>query len=81
MHYGNIQSISSFTLELASRKNQRLVEQIRKRIGATSLQYQKIADLVDAIGWPIDRLSAQSRDSSSCFQIPYSRDSDVISDG
>jgi amidophosphoribosyltransferase len=50
-----------------SEKNQRMVEQIRKRIGATSLKYQKIADLVDAIGMPLDRLCTHCWDNSSYF--------------
>ena len=50
-----------------SDKNQQMIEQIRKRIGATTLKYQKISDLVQAIGLPFDQLCTHCWDNSSYF--------------
>jgi len=44
-----------------------MVERIRARIGATTLRYQKMGDLVDAIGLPFDDLCTHCWDNSSYF--------------
>jgi amidophosphoribosyltransferase len=48
-----------------SEKNQRMVEQIRKTLGMTSLKYQAIGDLVEAIGLPKEKLCTHCWDGSS----------------
>jgi amidophosphoribosyltransferase len=44
-----------------------MVEQIRKNLGLTSLMYQKLDDLVDAIGLPKKDLCTHCWDGSSCY--------------
>lgn len=44
-----------------------MVEQIRKNLELTTLKFQKIDDLVDAIGLPKDKLCTHCWDGSSCF--------------
>ncbi len=44
-----------------------MVEQIRKRLGLTTLRYQKLCDLVSAIGLPKERLCTHCWDGSSYF--------------
>ncbi|MBP1657256.1 MAG: purF [Bacteroidetes bacterium] len=44
-----------------------MVEQIRKRLGLTTLRYQKLCDLVDAIGLPKEKLCTHCWDGSSRF--------------
>jgi amidophosphoribosyltransferase len=39
-----------------SEEHAAMVESIRRRLGLTSLRYQRLDDLVDAIGLPKDRL-------------------------
>jgi amidophosphoribosyltransferase len=46
-------------------KYQAMVEQIKKRLGLTTLRYQKLCDLVDAIGLPKDKLCTHCWDGSS----------------
>jgi len=48
-------------------RHQAMVESIRKRIGVSSLQYQKLDDLVSAIGLPKERLCTHCWDGSSSF--------------
>ena len=48
-------------------KYQTMVDQIRKRLGLTTLRYQKLSDLVDAIGLPKGRLCTHCWDGSSHF--------------
>jgi amidophosphoribosyltransferase len=48
-------------------KHQLMVEQIRKRLDFTTLMYQKIEDLVLAIGLPKERLCTHCWDGSSYF--------------
>ncbi len=48
-------------------KYQAMVEQIRKRLGLTTLRYQKLSDLVDAIGLPKEKLCTHCWDGSSHF--------------
>jgi amidophosphoribosyltransferase len=44
-----------------------MVECIRKRLGLTSLHYQKLSDLVEAIGLPKEKLCTHCWDGSSHF--------------
>ena len=44
-----------------------MVERIRRNLGLTTLQYQNIHDLVEAIGLPKDRLCTHCWDGSSYF--------------
>lgn len=50
-----------------SDKNLEMIEGIRQRLGLTSLVYQKLPDLVDAIGMPKDKLCTHCWDGSSYF--------------
>ena len=50
-----------------SEKNLAMVDQIRQRLKLTSLQYQKLEDLVGAIGLPKDKLCTHCWDGSSYF--------------
>ena len=44
-----------------------MIEKIRERLGVTSLQYQELDDLVEAIGLPKERLCTHCWDGSSWF--------------
>lgn len=44
-----------------------MVEQIRKSLGLSTLKFQKLNDLVDAIGLPKEKLCTHCWDGSSCF--------------
>jgi amidophosphoribosyltransferase len=46
---------------------QAMVDQIRKRLGLTTLRYQKLCDLVGAIGLPKEKLCTHCWDGSSYF--------------
>ena len=48
-------------------KYEEMVEQIRKNLDLTSLKYQKLNDLVDAIGLPKEKLCTHCWDGSSCY--------------
>jgi amidophosphoribosyltransferase len=50
-----------------SEKNRAMVDQIRQTLGLTSLGYQKLNDLVAAIGLPKDQLCTHCWDGSSYF--------------
>jgi amidophosphoribosyltransferase len=50
-----------------SEKNLEMVERTRQRLRLTTLQYQKLADLVDAIGLPREKLCTHCWDNSSYF--------------
>lgn len=50
-----------------SDKNRAMVEKIRERLGLTSLKFQRLDDLVEAIGLPKDRLCTHCWDGSSYF--------------
>ncbi len=50
-----------------SEKNLAMVDQIRQRLQLTSLQYQKLEDLVAAIGIPKEQLCTHCWDASSYF--------------
>ena len=44
-----------------------MVERIRKNLGLTSLKFQKLSDLVEAIGLPKEKLCTHCWDGSSYF--------------
>lgn len=48
-------------------KYQAMVDRIRERLGLTTLRYQKLSDLVDAIGIPKERLCTHCWDGSSHY--------------
>ena len=50
-----------------SEKHKEMVEQIRKNLDFTTLMYQKLEDLVEAIGLPKERLCTHCWDGSSYF--------------
>ena len=50
-----------------SRKYMEMIDRIRRRLRLTTLQYQKLDDLVDAIGLPKERLCTHCWDNSSYF--------------
>ena len=50
-----------------SEKNQAMVDNIRQKLRLTTLKYQKLEDLVEAIGLPKDRLCTHCWDGSSYF--------------
>ena len=50
-----------------SPKNLEMIERIRERLGLTTLAYQKLEDLVAAIGLPKDQLCTHCWDGSSYF--------------
>jgi amidophosphoribosyltransferase len=50
-----------------SDKNRAMIDRIRQRLKLTTLQYQKLADLVAAIGLPKARLCTHCWDGSSYF--------------
>ncbi len=50
-----------------SERNHAMVEKIRQRLKLTSLQYQKLEDLVAAIGFPKEKLCTHCWDGSSYF--------------
>jgi len=51
-----------------SEKNLAMVEQIRSRLHLTTLKYQRLEDLVTAIGLPKERLCTHCWDGSSYFE-------------
>jgi amidophosphoribosyltransferase len=50
-----------------SSKNFEMIEKIRQQLGLTSLAYQKLEDLVEAVGLPKEKLCTHCWDGSSCF--------------
>jgi amidophosphoribosyltransferase len=50
-----------------SEKNKAMVERIRQRLKLTSLKYQKLENLVKAIGLPKEKLCTHCWDGSSYF--------------
>jgi amidophosphoribosyltransferase len=50
-----------------SKKYVEMVDRIRQRLRLTTLQYQKLDDLVDAIGLPKEKLCTHCWDNSSSF--------------
>ncbi len=53
--------------DFRNEKYKAMVEQIRKRLDFTTLQYQKLDDLIDAIGLPKEKLCTHCWDGSSYF--------------
>lgn len=53
--------------DCCSAKYKAMVEQIRKTLGLTSLKFQKINDLVEAIGLPKEKLCTHCWDGSSNY--------------
>ncbi|MFC1813053.1 amidophosphoribosyltransferase [Thermodesulfobacteriota bacterium] len=51
----------------SSEKNMAMVDRIRHRLRLTTLKYQKLEDLVEAIGLPKDKLCTHCWDGSSYF--------------
>ncbi|MDY0361928.1 MAG: amidophosphoribosyltransferase [Desulforegulaceae bacterium] len=51
-----------------SEKNLAMTEYIRKKLGLTSLKYQALDDLVQAIGLPKEKLCTHCFDGSGCFR-------------
>jgi amidophosphoribosyltransferase len=51
----------------SSEKHAKMVEQIRKNLGLTTLKFQKLDDLVSAIGLPKEKLCTHCWDESSYF--------------
>ena len=50
-----------------SKKNNAMVEKIRKRLKLTTLEYQRLEDLVEAIGLPKEKVCTHCWDGSSYF--------------
>jgi len=50
-----------------SPKNLEMIERIRERLGLTTLAYQKLEDLVAAVGLPKERVCTHCWDGSSYF--------------
>ncbi len=50
-----------------STKYVEMIDRIRQRLRLTTLQYQKLDDLVDAIGLPKEKLCTHCWDNSSSF--------------
>jgi amidophosphoribosyltransferase len=53
--------------DVGNGKHCAMVEQIRKKLDLTTLKFQKLSDLVEAIGLPKERLCTHCWDGSSCF--------------
>lgn len=53
--------------QAGSERNRAMVDRIRKRLRLTTLKYQKLEDLVEAIGLPKDKLCTHCWDGSSYF--------------
>ena len=53
--------------EDGSERNLAMIEEIRRRLHLTPLKYQRLADLVAAIGLPKERLCTHCWDGSSFF--------------
>ena len=64
---GSDENFLSEYVQAGSEKNRAMVDQIRQRLKLTSLQYQKLEDLVEAIGLPKEKLCTHCWDGSSHF--------------
>lgn len=51
-----------------SEKHKKMVEEIRRRLGLTSLKFSKIETIVDAIGLPKESICTHCFDGSSYFE-------------
>lgn len=54
-------------VQSGSEKNKEMIECIRKRLKLTTLKYQQLSDLVNAVGLPKERLCTHCYDESSYF--------------
>jgi amidophosphoribosyltransferase len=61
--FANIHQYTKF----GSKKYNQMVDQIRRRLNLTSLKYQKMVDLVDAIGLPKNKLCTYCWDGAEPF--------------
>ncbi|MGD9043957.1 MAG: amidophosphoribosyltransferase [Desulfobacterales bacterium] len=64
---GNDNECLSEYAQAGSERNLAMVDQIRQRLKLSSLQYQKLEDLVEAIGLPKEKLCTHCWDGSSYF--------------
>jgi amidophosphoribosyltransferase len=62
----NIESLQDYA-RAGSEKNQAMVELIRRELKLTTLKYQRLEDLVAAIGLPKEKLCTHCWDGSSYF--------------
>jgi amidophosphoribosyltransferase len=62
----NTADIKEYTKQ-GSEKYNRMVEKIKQRLNLTSLKYQKMDDLVDAIGLPKNKLCTYCWDGEEPF--------------
>ena len=63
---GNIEDVDwSKYADSESKEYKEMVEQIRKDLGLTTLKFQKLEDLVEAIGLPKEKLCTHCFDGSS----------------
>jgi len=54
----------------SSERHARMTERVRQRLGVTSLRYQKLEDLVSAIGLPKEKLCTYCWDGADCAACP-----------
>ena len=70
-HRGGMVSNSSGNLHVYARagseRNRAMIEGIRKRLRLTTLKYQRLEDLVGAIGLPKEKLCTHCWDGSSSY--------------
>ena len=59
-------NLESFA-EAGSESNRTMVDEIRRRLHLTTLKYQRLEDLVTAIGLPKEKLCTHCWDGSSTF--------------
>jgi amidophosphoribosyltransferase len=62
----NIDSLHEYA-KAGSEKNQAMVELIRRELKLTTLKYQRLEDLVAAIGLPKEKLCTHCWDGTSYF--------------
>jgi amidophosphoribosyltransferase len=62
----NCQSLKAYATT-GSEQNLAMVDIIRRRLRLTSLQYQRLDDLVDAIGLPREKVCTHCWDGSSYY--------------
>jgi len=63
---GNLDHVEDY-VKPNSGNRRALADWVRTRMGLTSLRYQRLEDLVNAIGLPKERLCTHCWDGSSCF--------------
>jgi amidophosphoribosyltransferase len=64
---GSDENFSPEYARAGSEKNRGMIDNIRQRLKLTSLHYQKLEDLVEAIGLPKEKLCTHCWDGSSYF--------------